>query len=284
MAVQATPAAVGSALAHGNWQLVRQGVAARCGSRLGRSAGTRSLHRLGVVYQRPKQRLRKADDEQRAAFVAAEVALLVAAQAAGAKRFCAAAAHCRADADRHGKWVRQGPPAWGDARCPRWGEQASDSSAVCLEPGAVAHLQLTGTSSSATSAACRRQWRAHHAGPLVVIGDHGPAHGGAAVREDLATPDLARRLVRRPADRPECNPDEALGAWARAAVTANPCLGTTAAVQARLPQCFAGLPARVAEVQSRCRRTRQTLAEALAIPSPEVHPEAPHGDPLGASV
>ena len=78
---------------------------------------------------------------KRAAFVAADVALLVAAQAAGAKRFCRGlrrtsgpTATCTASG------CAKGQPALVRRPCPRWGEQASDSSAVCLETGAVAHL------------------------------------------------------------------------------------------------------------------------------------------------
>ncbi len=54
MAVQATPAEVGIALANWNWKVVRQFVEARCGIRLCRSACTRYLHRLGFAYKRPK--------------------------------------------------------------------------------------------------------------------------------------------------------------------------------------------------------------------------------------
>jgi hypothetical protein len=46
----------------------------------------------------------------------------------------------------------------------------------------------------------------------------------------------------------------------------------------------AGVLARVGEGQSRCRRTLQALAEALAVPLPESYPESHHGDPIGASV
>jgi len=81
------------------------------------------------------------------------VALLAETRAAGAKIFFADEAHFRADADLHGQWVRKGRPALVDSTCPRWGEQASDYSAVCLETGEVEHMALTGTSSSATSAA-----------------------------------------------------------------------------------------------------------------------------------
>jgi transposase len=275
---------VGIALANWNWKVVRQFVEDRCGIRLCRSACTRSLHRLGFAYKRPKKRLRKADDEKRAAFVEEYVALLAEAQATGAKIFFADEAHFRADADLHGKWALKGHPAVVDSTCPRGGEQASDSSAVCLERGAVEHMALTGASSSATSATFLRQLRANHPGPLVVVWDNGPAHGGDAVRDDLATPGLAPRLVRLPAYSPDCNPDEAIWAWAREEVTANTCLGTKAAVQAKMQEFFAGLTTRTTEVQSRCRRTLQALAEALADPSPESHPQSLHVDPIGASV
>jgi len=193
-------------------------------------------------------------------------------------------AHSRADGDLRGKWVLRGQPALVDSTCPRWGEKASDSSAVCLETGEVAHTEPTGTSSSATSAAFLRQLCANHPGPLLVIRDNGPAHGGEAVRDDLATPDLRLRLVRLPACSPDFNPDEAIWAWAREAVTANTCLGTKAAVQEKITRFFAGLSARTAEVQSRCRRTLQALAEALAAPVPEAPHDLLHVDPIGASV
>ena len=269
MAVQAAPTEVGIDLANWNWKVVRQFIAERCGIRLCRSACTRYLHRLGFACKRPKKRLLKADDETRAAFVAEYVALLAEAQVTGAKSFFADEAHFRADGDLRGKWVLKGQPALVDSTCPRRGERASYYSAICLETGEVEHMELTGTSSSATSAAFLKQLCANHPGPLIVIWDNGPAHGGDAVREYLATPDLALRLVRLPAYSPDFNPDEAIWAWAREEVTANTCLGTKAAVQARMQRFFAGLPARAAEVQSRCRRKLQALAETLAISSPD---------------
>ncbi len=166
--------------------------------------------RLGFAYQRPNKRLLKADEEKRAAFVEAYAALLAEARATGAGIFFADEAHFRADADLHGKWVLKGKPALVDSTCPRWGEKASDYSAVCLETGEMEHMALAGTSSSATSAAFLKQLRANHAGPLVVIWDNGPAHGGEAVREYLATPGLGLRVLRLPAYRPDCNPAEAL--------------------------------------------------------------------------
>ncbi len=284
VAVQAAPAEVGIALANWNWRVVRQFVEDRCGVRLCRSACTRSLHRLGFAYKRPKKRLLKADEAKRAAFVQDDVALLAEGEAAGAKIFFADEAHFRADADLRGKWVLKGRPALVDSTCPRWGEQASYYSAVCLETGETEYRELTGTSSSATSAAFLKQLRTNHAEPLIVIWDNGPAHGGDAVREYLTTPDLAMRVLRLPAYSPDCNPDEAIWAWGREEVTANICLGTKEAVQERIQQFFAGLPTRIAEVQSCCRRKLQALAEALVTPVPESNHEVLRVDPIGASV
>ncbi len=271
-------------MANWNWKAVRWFIEARCGIRLCRSACTRYLHRLGFVYKRPKKRLLRADEAKRAAFVEEYAALLAEARVSAATIFFADEAHFRADGDLHGKWVLKGRPALVDSTCPRWGEKASYYSAVCLETGETEYMELSGTSSSATSVAFLTQLRANHAGPLVVIWDNGPAHGGEAVRDYLATPNLAMRVVRLPAYSPDFNPDEAIWAWAREEVTANTCLGTKAQVQEKMAQFFAGLPSRTAEVQSRCRRKLQALAEALPAPTP-VSPDAmPHVDPIGASV
>ena len=282
--MQATPAAVGIGLANWNWQVVRQFIEARCGVRLSRSTCLRYLHRLGLGYKRPKKRLLKADEAKRAAFVEAYAALLVEAQAMGAKIFFVDEAHFRADGDLRGKWVLKGHPALVDSTCPRWGEQASYSSAVCLETGEVEHMALTGTRSSATSAAFLRQLRANHPGPLIAIWDNGPAHGGEGVREDLATPENELRVLRLPAYRPDCNADEAIWAWAREEVTANTCLGTTAAGQEKLAHFFEGLKDRTAEVQSRCRSKLQALAEELPPARLAQAPAALHVDPTRASV
>jgi transposase len=262
VAVQAAPPEVGIDLAGWNWKVVRQFVAERCGLRLSRSTCLRYLHRLGFVRKRPKKRLLKADEATRAAFVADYAALLAEARATGAKHFFVDEAHFRADGDLRAKWVLKGKPALVDSTCPRWGEKASYYSAVCPETGEVEYLELSGTSTSATSAAFLRQLRANQPGPLVVIWDNGPAHGGEDVKAYLATPGLALRAIRLPAYSPDFNPDEAIWAWAREEVTANTCLGTKAKVQAKMAQFFAGLQDRTAEVQSRCRRTLQALAEA----------------------
>lgn len=265
MAVQATPAEVGIALANWNWKVVRQFIEARCDRRLSRATCLRYLHRLGFAYKRPKKRLLKADEAKRAAFIEQYAALLVEAQAAGAKIFFVDEAHFRADADLHGKWVLKGQPALVDSTCPRWGEKASYYSAVCLETGEVEYLDLAGTSSSVTSAAFLQQLRAHHAGPLIIIWDNGPAHEGEAMRTYLATPDLAIRVCRLPAYSPDFNADEAIWAWVREEVTANTCLGTKATVQEKVAHFFDGLKSRGDEVKSRCRTALQALAEAVQL-------------------
>ncbi len=264
VAVQAAPAEVGIALANWNWKVVRQFIEARCGLRLSRSACLRSLHRLGFVYKRPKKRLLKADEAKRAAFVEEYAALLVAARAIGAKIFFVDEAHFRADADLHGKWVLKGHPALVDSTCPRWGEKASYSSAVCLETGETAYLALEGTSSSATSAAFLAHLRAQHPEPLIIIWDNGPAHGGEAMRTYLATPDVDLQICRLPAYSPDFNADEAIWAWVREEVTANTCLGAKAAVQEQVGAFLDGLTSRTAEVKTRCRTKLQALAEVVA--------------------
>ncbi len=134
------------------------------------------------------------------------------------------------------------------------------------------------------SAAFLRQLRARHAEPLIVIWDNGPAHGGEAVRECLATPDSDLSVLRLPAYSPDFNADEAIWAWAREEVTANTCLGTRAQVQQKVAQFFDGLQTRTAEVQRRCRTKLQALAEEL-VPAPADHAVgAHHVDPTCAFV
>lgn len=263
---------------------MRRFIEARHGLRLSRRSCLRYLHRLGFVFKRPKKRLLKADEAKRAAFLEEYAALRAEAEASGAKIFFADEAHFRADGDLRGKWVLKGEPALVGSTCPRWGEKASYYSAVCLETGEVEHMELTGTSTSATSAAFLRQLRASHSGPLVVIWDNGPAHGGDAVRDYLATPDIALRVRRLPAYSPDFNADEAIWAWVREEVTANTCLGTKAKVQEQVGRFFAGLADRTAEAQSRCRTKLQALAEALAPEVPGQRLASDHVDPTCPSV
>ncbi len=210
--------------------------------------------------------------------------LLVEARATGAKIFFADGAPFRADGDLRGEGVPKGRPALVDSTCPRWGEKAGSYSAVCLGTGEVEAMGLTGTSSSATSAAFLQQLRANHAGPLIVIRDNGPAHGGEAVRDYLATPGNGLRLLRPPARRPDFNADEAIWAWGREGVTANTCPGATADVRAQVAHSLDGLKGRTGEVPSRCRTGVQALAEGLAPALPVEALEVHHGDPTCAAV
>jgi transposase len=283
-AVQTPPATTGLDLANWNWKVVRQFLERQAGVRVSRSTCLRLLHRLGFVYKRPKKRLLKADADQRAAFIAQYAALLAEATASGAKVFFVDEAHFRADADLRGKWVLKGEPALVDSTSPRWGEKASYYSAVCLETGEVEVMEVAGNSCAETSAAFLAQLRATHAGPLIVIWDNGPAHGGEAVRAYLMTPELALRLVRLPAYSPDFNADEKIWGWVREEVTANTCLGTKAAVHEQVGAFFGGLAARTEEVKRRCRTTLQVEAEALLACVTEMLREIMHVDPVCASV
>ena len=126
---------------------------------------------------------------------------LATAEAIGAKVVLVDEAHFHADADPRGTWGLEGAPAPVDSTGPRRGEQASDYAAACLETGEVEATDLDGASDAETSTAFPRHLRAHHPGPLIVIRDDGPAHGGAALRAYLATPDLRLCLVRKPGPR-----------------------------------------------------------------------------------
>ena len=92
-------------------------------------------------------------------------------------------------------WVLRARPALVDSTSPRLGEKASYYSAVCVETGEGMAMELDGTSTAETRVAFLRRLRARYPEPLIVIWDHGPAHGGAALRAYLRTPDLRLRLV-----------------------------------------------------------------------------------------
>jgi DDE superfamily endonuclease len=171
--------------------------------------------------------------------------------------------------------VLKGEPALVDSTSPRRGEQASSYSAVCLESGNVEVMELVGNSNAETSTAFLKHLRAKYGGP---------AHGGDAIREHLATPDLNLRLVRLPADCPDFNADEKVWGSVREDVTANTCLGTTAAVQEKVGACFAGLAGRTAQVQRRCRTELQAQAELLLTHVTETLHDASHVEPIGALV
>jgi transposase len=283
-AIQDTPRNVGINLGDWNWKVVRQFIHERFRVTLGRSSCLNYLHRLGFVLKRPKKRLLKANPERRAIFVR-EYALLRATTAVtGAKIFFVDEAHFYADVDLRGKWVLKGEPALVDSTSPRYGEKASYYSAVCLETGEVEAMELDGNSCAETSVAFLRQLRAHHAEPLIIIWDNGPAHGGDALRAYLATPDLRLRLVRLPAYSPDFNPDEAIWGWIREEVTANTCFGTRAKVQQHVGQFFRDVTHRTDEVKRRCRRTLQEQADTLAPIIADILHQPHHVDPTVALV
>ena len=175
---------------------------------------------------------------------------------------------CRADAELRGRWVLRGEPALVNSGSPRYGEKASYYSAVCLETGEVAWMDLAGNSNSGTSAAFLDQLRQRHSGPLQVIWDNAPAHRGEAVREYLRRPGLGLRLVNLPGyspdfNAPDFNADEAIWGWAREEATGNLCLGSRAAVQERVGSFLARLTSRKDEVKRRCRTVLQSRAESL---------------------
>jgi transposase len=283
-AVQAPPRTEGIDLANWNWKVVREFVRRRCGLILSRGSCLNYLHRLGFVLKRPKKRLLKADAVRREAFVREYAPVWAAAQATGAMIFFADEAHFYADADLRGQWVLKGEPALVDSTSPRWGEKASYYSAVCLETGAVGVMELDGNSSAETSVRFLRQLRANHPGPLIVIWDNGPAHGGEALRSYLSTPNLHLRLVRLPAYSPDFNADEAIWGWVREEVTANTCFGTKAKVSAAVSQFFGDLPSRAEDVKHRCRTVLQVRAEALTPVAAALLQAPQHVDPTLALV
>ena len=256
---------------------MREFVQRHFGVWLRRSACRTYLHRLGFVLKRPKKRLLKADEAKRQVFVREYVALRREAAAVKGKIFFVDEAHFYADVDLHAKWVLKGEPALVDSTSPRWGEKASYYSAVCLETGEVEPLPLAGNSSAETSVAFLQHLRARYAGPLLIIWDNGPAHGGDALRAYLRTPGLQMRLVRLPAYSPDFNADEAVWAWIRDDVTANACFGTAAKVREHVDAFFHGLAQRAAEVKQRCRTVLQARADALSA-----SPSACNGDSVAA--
>jgi len=283
-ALQAAPQAVAIEQAQWSWKSVCQFIARRIERSLDPSTCLRYLQRLDFVRKRPKKRLLKADAAKRAAFVARYAALLDEAQTTGATIWFVDEAHFRADADLRLRWVPKGQPALVDSTSPRWGEKASYSSAVCLETGAVEVMELDGNSCAETSVAFLKQVRATRTGPLIVIWDNGPAHGGDALRDYLTTPDLNLRLVRLPAYSPDYNADEHIWGWVRAEVTANTCFGTAAKVREAVGAFFAGLAERAAEVKRRCRTRLQAEVDLLLAKASRVVRVDDHVVPIRESV
>jgi transposase len=283
-AVQAPPSEVGIALADWNWKVVRQFIEEHFSQELCRSSCLNYLQRLDFVLKRPKKRLLKADAEKRKAFVTFYAALRAEAAAKGAKIFFVDEAIFRADADLRGKWVLKGVPALVDSTSPKHSEKACYYSGVCLETGDVETMEVADTCTAETSAAFLKQLREKPAGPLIVVWDNAPAHGGEALRTYLATPDLNLRLIRLPGYSPDYNADEAIWDWAREEITANTCLGTKAKVREKIGEFFKGLGERTAEVKQRCRTVLQAQADALSQATAQALPQPDHVVPTLALV
>jgi transposase len=277
-AVQAAPVAAGLDWANRNWKVVRQFVQERFDRRLSSRSCLKYLHRLGFAVKRPKKRLLKADAEERAAFVAAYVALRVEAPEKGAEIFFVDEAHFRADVELRGKWVLPGEPARVDTTSPKLGEKATYYSTVCLETGEVEAMTVLGNTYAERSVLFMKQLREKHAEPLIVIWDNSPAHHGPEMRACLTTPALNLRPVALPGYSPDFNPDEAI--WDRTGedVTANTCFGTSAKVHEKVDAFFAGLAERAAEVRQRCRRDLQAQADPLMAKANQVCAQTNHVD------
>ena len=268
-AVQAPPSNAGIELANWNWKVVREFIARRFQETLSRSSCLQYLHRLGFVLKRPKKRLLKANAAKREAFVAFYVALRQEAARSGATIFFVDEAHFRADADLRGIWVLKGEPALVDSTSPRLGEKVTYYSAICLETGEVAQMEVAQTCTAETSTAFLQQLRVHHPHEsLIVIWDNGPAHHGDALRTYLATPDLRLRLISLPGYSPDYNADEAIWAWIREEVTANTCLGTKAKVREKVGGFFQQVSERTQEAKQRCRTLLQAHADAFLATDP----------------
>ena len=305
-AVLSPPRAAGSEAGDWHWKVVRAFCQQRCGVTRCRSSCLNYLHRLGFVVlglRRPKQRLLKADAAQREAVVREYRALRVVAPLTGAKIFFADEAHVSADADAdadlRGKWVLRGQPALGAGR---WWTRPAPAPArrpgtpprprCASRPARSSTWRWTATAPPRPRSPSSRstQLRTRHTEPLMVmvIWDNGAAHGGPPLRASRATPDVRLRLVRLPADRPDCNADEHIGGWVRAEVTANTCFGTAANVRAHVDAFLATLPRRAEEVQRRCRTVLQAKADALVAPAtstaPPVIAHPPRHSPQGAAV
>jgi hypothetical protein len=80
----------------------------------------------------------------------------------------------------------KGEPTRAGSTSPRYGEKASDYSAVGLETGAVQAMELAGNSCAESSVAFLRQLRANYAEHLIVFWDDGPAHDRVGPRRLLS--------------------------------------------------------------------------------------------------
>ena len=116
--MQEPPGASGIDLANWYWKAVRQFAGDWFGIKLSRTSCLNWMHRLGFAFKRPKERLSKADEAKREAFMGDFAALKEGAQQTRARIFFADEAHFRADAELRGKWVLKGQPALVDSNQP----------------------------------------------------------------------------------------------------------------------------------------------------------------------
>jgi transposase len=260
--VAAPPSQAAIPAATWSWKAVRQFVTEHFGKRLSPRSCLRYLHRLDLVWKRPKRRLLKADVAKRTAFVTQYREVVADAAARGARIFFVDEAHFRADGDLRGLWALKGEPALVDSTSPKYGEKASYYSAVCLETGDVVAARLLGNSCAVASRDFLAGLRKRYPGPLIVIWDNSAAHRGEPIREFLKTPGLDLRLVALPAYSPDFNADEAIWKWVREEVTANTCFGKAERVAEAVGAFFDAIDDRAEEVKRRCR----TVLQALAFP------------------
>ena len=111
----------------------------------------------GIRLQEAEEAVVEGGAGKRTDFVAEYATLWEECQETGARIFFADEAHFRADAELRGKWTLKGEPALVESTSPKYGEKASYYSAVCLETGEVAWLELEGNSNAATSVAFLKQ-------------------------------------------------------------------------------------------------------------------------------
>src|SRR5438552_135866 len=197
-AVAAPPRAAGIDAATWSAKVTRQFLAAKYALKRSTRTSLRVLHRLGLVWKRPKRLLLKADAAKRAAFVEQYRTAVAEMERRRGRLFFVDEALFRADGDLRGLWVPKGEEALVPSSSPGRGEKVNYYGGVCLETGDVIGGEFTGNSTAAMSVAFLEGLRAQYAGPLTVIWDNGPAHHGPELREYLQNPDLDLSLLALP--------------------------------------------------------------------------------------
>ena len=129
------PAVTGMDLANWNWKVLRRFALESFSISMSCTGCLNYPHRLGFSFKRPKERLLKADEGNRAAFVAEYAAMWAECRNTEARIFFADEATFRADAQLQGKSVQQAEPAPVESTSPKYGEEDNYYSTVCLETG-----------------------------------------------------------------------------------------------------------------------------------------------------